>query len=564
MADPKFFKLAFDDLAIDGALGDPNGQPAYAYIRVSSDEQAEEGRSGLPRQLIHIHEIAREKGLRVSWDCVFAEDFSGFVLERPELSQLLKTLRTPNRQANVVVIEHLDRLSRNADWHQGYLMEQLEKHLNVRIIFWKQFTSRIERAVMGAVAQEGMELAKARMAEGIVNKALTGRVTSRKRAYGYKFVDEHGREGERARKFTHYAIREDEAMIVRAIFQRVCSGETLYKILIDFTDRNIKPPGKYKAWDTTFLRLLIQNPVYKGEYVANRTYTGEVQKPTKDGLSICTVKKTMYRPEEEWIRVPVPPIVHAETWQRANDMLQKSRQMATRNAKHDYLLNGLLRCAECGFVYSGTRLKENLKGGRYTDYFGYCCSTKSHYTRKKVGGVTCSQGYISCRKLDTAVWSVVCDLLLRPETLIAALESNLRGERNDQVNRQIGYLERELEHKKTEDEKLYRAYMADVFDELEYKDRRGQIRADMERMRQELDFLRPRHMTQQQFETQKAELLAMSERLRDTDTLLDPPFELKRRILKMTVDAIHVNQREGWFTLTGSIQSHFQFESASA
>lgn len=529
-----------------------------------SDEQAEEGRSGLPRQLTHIHEIACEKGLRVSWDFVFAEDYSGFVLEHPELSRLLKTLHSSQRQANVVVIEHLDRLSRNADWHQGYLMEQLEKQLNVRVVFWKPFASRIERAVMGAVAQEGMELAKARMAEGIVNKALSGRVTSRKRAYGFKFVDDRGQEGERARKFTHYAIFEDEAMIVRTIFRRVCSGDTLYKILCDFTDTKIKPPGNYKAWDTTFLRLLIQNPVYKGEYVANRVYMGEVQKPTKNGLSVRTVKKTLYRPEEEWIRVPVPAIVDTDTWQRANEMLQKSRQMATRNAKHDYLLNGLLRCAECGFVFSGTRLKENLKGGRYTDYYGYYCSTKSHYTRKKVYGVTCSQGYITCRVLDKAVWTVVCDLLLKPETLVTALESNLRGERNEQVNRQIEYLERELERKHAEDEKLYRAYMAEVFDELEYKDRRGQIRADMAQLSKELELLRPKQMTQQQFEAQKAELLAMSERLRNTGTLIDPPFELKRRILKMTVDAIHVNQREGWFTLTGSIQSRFQFESVSA
>ena len=37
-------------------LGDPSGSTSFAYIRVSSSGQAEEGRTGLPRQLQHIHE----------------------------------------------------------------------------------------------------------------------------------------------------------------------------------------------------------------------------------------------------------------------------------------------------------------------------------------------------------------------------------------------------------------------------------------------------------------------------------------------------------------------------
>jgi chromosome segregation ATPase len=142
--------------------------------------------------------------------------------------------------------------------------------------------------------------------------------------------------------------------------------------------------------------------------------------------------------------------------------------------------------------------------------------------------------------------------------LIAALEANMRGERNEQVGRQVEYLENELERKKTEDEKLYRAYMAEVFDEMEYKTRRTRLREDTEHLSAEIERLRPKQMTQAQFEAQKAELLALSEHLRSTGELLDPPFELKRRILKLTVDAIYLNQKEGWFTISGSITPSIQ------
>jgi hypothetical protein len=47
-----------------------------------------------------------------------------------------------------LLMEELDRLSRNADWHQGYLLDEMKKH-GVVPVFWKEFTSRIERVVMG-------------------------------------------------------------------------------------------------------------------------------------------------------------------------------------------------------------------------------------------------------------------------------------------------------------------------------------------------------------------------------------------------------------------------------
>ncbi|MBK8027811.1 MAG: recombinase family protein [Chloroflexi bacterium] len=153
MANPQFFKPGFDDLATDGYLGDPNGRLAYAYIRVSGDDQAEDGRSGLPRQIQHIHEAARERKLRIAWDLVYADDASGFEFEsRPELSKLRREFKSSSHRASAVVIEHIDRLSRNADWHQGFLIDEMKQH-GISVVFWKAYSSRVERAVMGAVAQ---------------------------------------------------------------------------------------------------------------------------------------------------------------------------------------------------------------------------------------------------------------------------------------------------------------------------------------------------------------------------------------------------------------------------
>ncbi|MEZ4682052.1 MAG: recombinase family protein [Caldilineaceae bacterium] len=69
-------------------LGDPQGMPAYAYLRVSSSAQAEEGRSGLPRQIARVHEAAAQSGVYVAWELVYADDHTGFqFVDRPALSQ---------------------------------------------------------------------------------------------------------------------------------------------------------------------------------------------------------------------------------------------------------------------------------------------------------------------------------------------------------------------------------------------------------------------------------------------------------------------------------------------
>jgi hypothetical protein len=83
MPNPAFFKEAFDRVAVDEAIGDPRGIEANGSLRVSSDQQANEGRTGLPRQIQHVHETGIREGYRIPWNRIYADDESGFTLDRP-------------------------------------------------------------------------------------------------------------------------------------------------------------------------------------------------------------------------------------------------------------------------------------------------------------------------------------------------------------------------------------------------------------------------------------------------------------------------------------------------
>jgi site-specific DNA recombinase len=551
MANPEFFKDIFDELAINEFIGDPAGKLAYAYLRVSSSEQAEEGRSGLPRQLRHVHEIAVQSGLKISWDMVFADDHTGFEFrDRPNLTSLRREYSSPNPRAVHIVIEHIDRLSRNADWHQGYLLDEMKQH-GLNVVFWKAFSGRVERAVMGAVAQDAMEQAIERMYAGRREKAISGRVTSpTKASYGYKFVDSDGAELTAAKQDSYYAVFEPEAKIVRYIYEQIAfHGNTLRGLARQLQDM-CPPPGGGRMWRHGTVRRIVTNPAYKGEFAAFRMKVIKKSKPSKDGFGIRIAETRIERPPEDWITVPVPAIVEPAVWELANQILEKNKRMSKRNGKNQYLLTGLVKCATCGRSYSGWSKKLKRRNNTY-DMPAYRCGSKCCDAREREE-INCTQSVISCRKLDDAVWSVICTLLLEPATLIEVLEQEFQGEQNLQLATQIRFIEEQIQSKEHEDEKLYRAYVADVFDETEYAERRRMVREQCNRLAHELGKLNSQIMTQVQFEEKKQYILTFSERVKSEGLLVDAPFEVKQQILKMLVEEIVLNTTEGWFRIEGA------------
>lgn len=569
MPAPQFFKTEFDALAVDNAIGHPNGELAYGYLRVSSAGQAEEGRSGLPRQIMNVHEAASKHGLKIPWEFLFADDDSGFeFVERPALSRLRQEIKSSRRRANAVVIEHLDRLSRNADWHQGYLLDEM-KQFGVRAVFWKEFTSRIERAVMGAIAQDGMEQAKQRMAEGNIHKARSGRVTARTPAYGYKLVDSLGREGETARKDTHYAIKEEEARVVRHIYQLLIEGNSLRQI-VKILDQHHTPPRRYACWDTRMVHLILKSSVYKGEYIAHSWKQVKVPlHPHPNGLTgtvVKTVVRKVPRPAEEWIRVPVPAIVSVEDWELVNAVLKKNFQMSSRNGKESYLLTGLVKCATCNRSYVGHRRKRTGRGGQPLCTSWYCCSSRTAgYPKLMQEKIGCDQGNISNRILEAAVWKVVYPVLLDPRILIASLEREFQGDHNEQTARQIAYLEAQILALKSEDDKLYKAYLAGVFNEVEYAGRRKLIKENQQRLSTELLQLNETVISPERFEARKQEILTICRHATTSGLAFDATPEIKRNILKTILDKVILNVNEGWFDLEGVIRGRYPlFENPEA
>jgi len=314
--------------------------------------------------------------------------------------------------------------------------------------------------------------------------------------------------------------------------------------------------------------IIIKNSVYKGEFIAHHCRQVKIS-VSSNSMSLTetagrTVTRKIQRPPEEWIIVTVPAVVSIDDWDTANRMLEKNYQMGRRNAKEPFLLTGLIKCATCGHKYVGGR-KTIIKGEKKLEYHLSCyrCSSRNSRMPIVTQRIGCDQSQISCRVLEEAVWSVIYQVLLDPQILIGALEREFKGDRNEQIHHQITFLENQNKESKLEDEKLYKAYLAEVFDETEYAERRKLIKDNQQKLLNEINRLRGNLMTPEQFDDRKQEIILISRNAAKNGLAINAPFEIRQRIIKTIVDKITLNTKEGWFELEGVIDGKYLVQNSN-
>ena len=107
-------------------------------------------------------------------------------------------------------------------------------------------------------------------------------------------------------------------------------------------------PGK--PWHPSHVHRVLANAAYTGVwwYGQNRRVS------TEDGFRVYE------QPRDTWIAIPVPPLVDEQTWERAQALKKERLVKAKRNTKLFYLLQHLVRCAECGLRFGAESSWSNI------------------------------------------------------------------------------------------------------------------------------------------------------------------------------------------------------------
>lgn len=226
--------------------------------------------------------------------------------------------------------------------------------------------------IMTAAAQQESEDRSRKTLFGLERSAEQGRIRTRDNFYGYKYHKDT----------KNLTIKEDEAEIVRLIYQLYTDGMGLRNILKHFDVHNIKRNGKRFA--QTSINRILKNPAYKGLLIRNK-----MESP----LVFSSKKSAIEKPKEVWEvhEGIIPAIMDESMWQAAQDVRRTRLNQDRRGIKSQFgRYSGKIICEQCGKSYVQNRDK---RGNLFMN-----CATK-----KSLGKKSCSSRNIRNDMLDDAV-----------------------------------------------------------------------------------------------------------------------------------------------------------------
>ncbi len=406
------------------------------YARVSTTKQAEKDLS-IPDQLRQMREWCKARGLAVAMEYV-EPGASATDDRRAVFQQMIADATLSPSPYEAIIVHSRSRFFRDLFQCLGY--ERSLKRAGVKLISITQQTSDDPAGEMASTIfslfdeYQSKENGKHTL-RAMKENARQGYFNGNKPPFGYKAVEAEakGRRGKKKR----LEIDAPEAATVRLVFRLYLDGLKGVPLgeksiaAAHLNGRGISLRGQ--KWTKNKVHTLLSNPLYRGEYVFNRTSskTGEL------------------KPEAEWIKVAVEPIIDAGTFERvhARRAGRAPAKMPPRSVNSPTLLTGLLKCGRCG---AGMTLATG-KGGKYRYY--KCQS------RIAQGNGQCDSGNVPMEKLDGLVLKALARKVFTPirlKSMIAKAQQHLRDGRSEH-DAQLKQLSQELNNLKSRSERLFEA-----------------------------------------------------------------------------------------------------------
>lgn len=163
--------------------------------------------------------------------------------------------------------------------------------------------------------------------------------------------------------------------IVREMFDRVAAGESCRAIADDLHARGVpRPRGE---WHRSRVQRIIRSRAALGEWTVDQGR----------GLVLA-----------------VPPVVEESLWQRAQVAIAKSGRRGLRRTRHDYLLEGLAICGQCGATMGiQSKVWDRRRNGRWSPA-NYLCKARRIFRR---GGERCAAPVVRVEDADARAWASI-------------------------------------------------------------------------------------------------------------------------------------------------------------
>ncbi len=409
---------------------------AAAYVRVSTDDQTELSPTS---QMKQIQEYAKRNKIIVPEQFIFADEgISGKnTKKRTEFNRMIGIAKTKPKPFDCILLWKYSRFARNREDSIVY-KSMLRKQLGIDVISITEAIGDDKMSILIEALIEAMdEYYSINLAEE-VKRGMTERVSRGEAvsvpAYGYDIKD------------GKYIINEQEALIIRQIFDDFCNGKGQVEIAKNLNALGIKTK-RGKLWENRTINYVLNNPVYIGKIRWN-----------PNGIT-----STNYDNENIMIIDGIhTPIISIKVWNESHEklsLLKKIRKPREKNKPNpNYMLYGLVRCGNCG----GTLTR--------TGYNGLQCHKYSH-------GKCDTSHFIGMKKID----KMAIDLI---ETTLRNGTFSLTPKINSDHNHKLELIDKQIQQEKIKLNRVKEAYECGIDTIQEYKTTKSKIMLKIQELEQ--------------------------------------------------------------------------------
>lgn len=320
-----------------------------AYCRVSTEK--EEQLASLENQREFFEQYAQKEGdtlVKIYAD----EGISGKSLNKRDA--FVKLLSDSGAGAfDYVAVKDISRFARNTSDFLYGIRTLRSNGVDVRFLSGNQTVvgeSEFILTVFAALAQEESANLSKRVIFGKRQSAKKGRVPNI--VYGYNKTDTYTLE-----------INEQESCIVRLIFKWYIEGEGTRRIAIKLNEMGI-PTKKHARWISRTVRRILQNPIYIGKVINNKSVTKDFLSGTREEI-----------PREEWYihERPGLRIISDEDFKLVQKKIAERQEQYKNDTpgnrySNRHLFSNLIKCGECGKSFTAKVYQRQNSYVRYR-----CC-----------------------------------------------------------------------------------------------------------------------------------------------------------------------------------------------
>jgi site-specific DNA recombinase len=419
---------------------------AAVYVRVSTTEQAAEGYS-IRAQTDRLKAYCVSQG----WDLfeIYIDDgYSAKDTNRPNLERMMRHIE--QNLIDCVLVYRLDRLTRSVrDLYN--ILETFDKYdckfkSATEVYDTTTAMGRMFITIVAALAQWERENTGERIRMGMEQKAREGNWVINRSPYGYNLDKEN----------KTLTINEEEALIVKNIFDYYLDGKSTIKIAVELNRLNIRTRNDV-IWSGFRVNYILSNPLYIG----TMRYNFRVNKE-----NYFEVENTH------------PSIISKEIFENVQRIKESRSTSHPRAATSKFIFSGIAKCARCGSPLSGKH-GYSKRGNKEYRSRGYICN------RKVVG--ECNQRSMAERYIETQFIKYLDTLNINPDIV----DDITHEDEIDDSQERMNSLNKELNEIDNRKKKWQYAWVSEMISDEDFSVRMEEEKSKEEDVNKQLSSLQP-------------------------------------------------------------------------